>query len=165
MRPTRQIVREAQLNILRARQLVEPQLPVLVPFAGSGVAGFDIHSVFDVPVVMLDTDPKLCRAIQQCALAWGIGDRVTVLRQNLRHFKAASAYQGLVLDPPYSEGWTDNWQWLAELAADTQAGWIIYESEKIPPALPGFKADSRRFGVSWLTVLVRQPPLDASGSV
>lgn len=156
MRPTRQIVREAQINILRARQLVQPHAPVLVPFAGSGVAGFDLYSVFDVPVVMLDIEARLCRIIAQQAEQWGIGDRVSVLRSNVRHFRPATAYQGLILDPPFHEGWTDDWAWLQALASDTAARWMIYESEKTPPGLVGFRADSRRFGASFLTVLERE---------
>lgn len=166
VRPTRQVVREAQLNILRARQLVQPDVPVLVPFAGSGITGFDVHSVFDVPVVMVDTDAKLCRVIQQCAENWGISAHVSALRVNVRNFRAATAYQGLLLDPPFHESWSDDWQWLSQLVADTSAQWIVYESEKVPPALTGFRSDTRRFGASYLTVLERESAaLDGAGSV
>jgi len=106
-RPTSERVREALASALEARGAIAGAR-VLDLFAGSGALAFEALSRGAVHAVLVESDRKAQRGLKQSAEALGLGERITLRRDDLFGAKAPAAIAGLgpfdlvFADPPYA---------------------------------------------------------------
>ena len=129
-RPTTQRTREAMINILRSHTRLGTNDTVGVLFAGSGAVGFEVASSFGSRTVMVDNDPKCLQSIRTQAQKFEL-DCPTV-RSSVRETSWLDRYgplSGILADPPYRSGWTDDLCWLLAAIDVARATWFMLETE------------------------------------
>jgi 16S rRNA (guanine966-N2)-methyltransferase len=158
LRPTTDRTRESLFNLLQhgPYPLIE-NARVLDLFAGTGALGFEALSRGAATATFVDDGQKSVSLIRENAAKLGI--KPDILRQNATRLpqNPSDPYTLIFLDPPYGKALGEK-----ALTACQTGNWlspeatIIWEesSEQFAPA--GFtKADARRYGDTWITILRR----------
>lgn len=106
-RPTQARLRQALFNSL---QNVVPEARVLDLFAGSGALGFEALSRGAASVVFVETGRQALKLIERNAQELAVSDRVEVLSESVdvawkRLASRGAAFDVILADPPYAEGW------------------------------------------------------------
>lgn len=109
-RPTQAKLRQALFNSIQA---YVPEARVLDLFAGSGALGFEALSRGATSVVFVESVRSVAALIEQNARELGVQNRVTIRCEDAATaFKRlaeagakATAFDVVMADPPYSEGW------------------------------------------------------------
>lgn len=161
VRPTRTMVREAQVDIINSRGWLDGA-DVLVPFAGSGITGFDLLSAGASSVHFVETDRKQSQNLQNIVKEFELEARAKVSCANIRRFRSAHKCTGMLADPPWQNGWIDDLDWINVLHQYHCFEWIILESELLEEAIVtkeckricgSFNVEFRKYGNSLLTIL------------
>jgi 16S rRNA (guanine(966)-N(2))-methyltransferase RsmD len=136
LRPTPDRVRETLFNWL-GQDL--DGLACLDLFAGSGILGFEAASRGAARVVLVERDPKAFAILRENAAALG-GDRLELRRGDALEFAALAGRQGsafdlVLLDPPYRQHWLDRlWPLLPALVAPAGRVYVEAEAPVTPPS-------------------------------
>ncbi|MBI1816584.1 MAG: pantetheine-phosphate adenylyltransferase [Deltaproteobacteria bacterium] len=168
-RPTADRVKEAIFSMLDSRvDLTGAQ--VLDLFAGSGALGIEALSRGAAGVTFVEEGRDALRALRTNLAACGFAAQVRVLAMPVtaalrRLTQAGTAFDGVLLDPPYEKG-----QVAATLAALAAAaivrpgGWVVVEHHlDEAPVHPAFSdlTPTHRYGKTGVTVLhVPEEPAD-----
>ncbi len=150
VRPTKTIMREALQSMLRDNPIFNTKNSILVPFAGSGIVGLDLHSNFNCKITFVESDKSAALQLRTMIKKMGLTDQIKLVQQDIRRLRITEAYDGLFLDPPYNLGWEKNTDWLLKLLQTTQAGWFVWEMPKATktPALKDVITYTREYGNS-----------------
>ncbi|MGH8676932.1 MAG: 16S rRNA (guanine(966)-N(2))-methyltransferase RsmD, partial [Burkholderiales bacterium] len=108
-------------------------------FAGSGALGFEAASRGAGEVVLVEQDPRACRALEENARLLGAPE-IEIRRADALRFLAANhrRYDIVFLDPPYRLGLLP--ALLAQLPAHmTPGGYVYLEAERLPEIPSNFK--------------------------
>ena len=107
-RPTSERVREALGSALQARGAFA-DARVLDGFAGTGALAFEALSRGAASAVLVEADRRAHKALEASAASLGLGDRVTVRRddllaspERLRPLLGLGPFDLVFLDPPYA---------------------------------------------------------------
>jgi 16S rRNA (guanine966-N2)-methyltransferase len=148
-RPTTDRVREAIMNALWSRGLIEGAT-VLDLFAGSGALGIEALSRGADHAVFVDDDARARRAVTQNLAACGLTDRAEVVADEAERFATRGRrddrwFDLAFCDPPYAY---DRW---APLLTVLPAAVVVVESDT-PVGLPeGWEMTrSTTYGTTWV---------------
>jgi 16S rRNA (guanine966-N2)-methyltransferase len=160
-RPTQERVRQA------AAETLKPRLPgsrAADVCAGSGAFGIELLSRGARHVDFVETDRVRCRIIETHCAAFGVGERCTVIPQDVRRYLGIcrSDYDIIFYDPPYEDAA------LAALVPDlgkllAPGGVLVYERDKsgTPQGdrLPSteYIVDLRNYGDTVVEFITRNP--------
>jgi len=102
LRPTSDRIRETLFNWLQAEL---PGAACLDLFAGSGALGLEAASRGAGSVTMLDTNPAVCKQLQQNIELLGLEDRVSIIRGDALAWLASEGrpFQVVFMDPPFAD--------------------------------------------------------------
>jgi len=130
LRPTPDRVRETLFNWLGQDLTGRTCLDL---FAGSGALGFEAASRGAENVVMVESSPKVCQALEANARLLAAGGRIQVVRADAVKFASpplsgGSRFDVLFLDPPYKQGWLERVEPMLPLLLDDD-GALYVESE------------------------------------
>lgn len=105
VRPTKERVRQALLNVLVHRFAVDfAQATILEGFGGTGVFSFEVVSRGARNVWCIEKDPKTAHLIQENAQRLGMDRAIHVVVMDFFSFQPSQLFDLVFLDPPYDEG-------------------------------------------------------------
>jgi 16S rRNA (guanine966-N2)-methyltransferase len=128
-RPTQERVREAAANVVGRRALGAAAADFC---AGSGAFGFEMASRGAASVDFVEIDKMSAVRIADNARALGVGDRVTVRREDVRKVveENAARYDVIYYDPPY--GFAEFGELIPKLVGLlTERGVLVYERRRL----------------------------------
>jgi 16S rRNA (guanine966-N2)-methyltransferase len=151
-RPTIDRVREAVINALWSRGLVEGAR-VLDLFAGSGAMGVEALSRGAAHATFVDDDAQARKAVTANLRATGLADQADVVADRAERFLARYAgppYDLAFCDPPYV---FDRWD---ELLAALPAPFVVTETPSALRLPAGWdEVRATRYGRTWVTFAQR----------
>jgi 16S rRNA (guanine966-N2)-methyltransferase len=151
-RPTIDRVREAVINALWSRGLVEGAR-VLDLFAGSGAMGVEALSRGAAHATFVDDDAQARKAVTANLRATGLADQAEVVADRAERFLARYAgppYDLAFCDPPYV---FDRWD---ELLAALPAPFVVTETPSALRLPAGWdEVRATRYGRTWVTFAQR----------
>ena len=160
-RPTADRVKEAMFSILDSRVELDGA-EVLDLFAGSGALGIEALSRGAAHALFVEERREAVHALQQNIEACQFESRTRVLPMTItaalkRLARDGQRFDGVLLDPPYSEGLVaTTLERLIAAAIVRPSGWIVIEHhvDEPPPVLPPLHlTQTRRYGKTAVTLL------------